>query len=161
MTEKRCSQCGIIKPVRGFSRDKTGKYGRRANCKVCQNIQTKECRHNKKTNATTEHADSHCCWCRIILTPERIASEKARIKQLILQYGGEQNIPLKFPTMHHCDECHWRTPQQRAEIQLFNRQTPRQGGMPLNMIPLNQRQGVLDSLDKQNRPAPPAPPESR
>lgn len=32
---KRCSVCGVEKPLEAFSRQKLGKHGRRANCKEC------------------------------------------------------------------------------------------------------------------------------
>jgi 5-methylcytosine-specific restriction endonuclease McrA len=36
VVEKACSRCGETKPLEDFSRQKIGRYGRRADCKACQ-----------------------------------------------------------------------------------------------------------------------------
>jgi len=35
MQEKRCSKCGEVKPISEFHKNKNGKYGVRADCKLC------------------------------------------------------------------------------------------------------------------------------
>jgi len=40
--KKICSVCGVEKELEDFNRQKLGKYGRRASCRVCQNKENKE-----------------------------------------------------------------------------------------------------------------------
>lgn len=35
MTTKACTQCGVVKPLAAFHKQKAGKFGRRADCKEC------------------------------------------------------------------------------------------------------------------------------
>ena len=35
MTTKTCTKCGVAKPLAAFHKDKTGKFGRKADCKEC------------------------------------------------------------------------------------------------------------------------------
>ena len=37
MTSKRCSKCGVVKPLDEFARDRTKRDGRRSRCRVCTN----------------------------------------------------------------------------------------------------------------------------
>ena len=37
MDTKKCSSCFVLKPVQDFHKDKKGKFGVRADCKICRN----------------------------------------------------------------------------------------------------------------------------
>jgi hypothetical protein len=48
---KTCSKCGETKELSEFSKNAKGKYGVRANCKVCQSIVRKEYHKTHRTEA--------------------------------------------------------------------------------------------------------------
>lgn len=41
VTEKRCNDCGEIKPLTEFGKNKLGKYGRKSFCKTCLNLRSR------------------------------------------------------------------------------------------------------------------------
>lgn len=38
ITEKACSTCGIVQPLKAFHKDKNGKHGRHGICKACRSL---------------------------------------------------------------------------------------------------------------------------
>lgn len=145
MTTKRCTKCFKIKPIHDFSRDKNGLYGRRANCKQCQNAQNKDCRDRRQNQNTDQ--DSHCWCCGIELDTTRQQREQLRIKQ--------QGPDAMLPT---CNVCQYKSPQQRAEIRR-NRQAPqpvkRDAKETAHFAELEKMRAMLDG--KTHRPPPPDP----
>ncbi len=133
---KRCSKCGIVKPLRNFSRQPTGYMGRRANCKACQNEQTKQGRLDRQSRQQNNTQGTHCWCCAVELSTERLASQRLKIKQIAARGQGE---PLPI-----CQDCQWLSPQQRAAKR--TRTHPEQVGM---------------SIQAPHRPAPPPDPNAR
>jgi hypothetical protein len=56
---KKCTKCGIEKPLSEFNKNKLGKYGRRSRCKACQSqYYAQYCAQNKEKIA--EYRKEYC-----------------------------------------------------------------------------------------------------
>ena len=104
---KACSECQTIKPLEAFGRQKKGKYGRRAKCKVCYNAREKEvrlrntkhcsrCEENKPLDCFASSSvtkDGLYAWCR---TCKRKADRQRQGENGKYQPGKEESVESIF-----------------------------------------------------------------
>ena len=105
-TWKRCTKCFETKPLNSYSKDKTGLYGRRANCKQCQNEQNQECRERRKQNKTLDGCCEHPD-CGVVLSIQRIESEQQRIQEEKHRYGNKPGGDVRQRTVIWCANCEY------------------------------------------------------
>ena len=149
MTWKRCTKCFISKPIQKYSKDKNGKYGRRANCKVCQNVQNKDCRERRQEHNSGE--DSHCWCCGVSLDMARQQHEQTRMKQYKQAYGQDATLSV-------CDVCQWKSTQTKTQIYRDRQPVKRSAANQTHFAELEQIRAKLEG--KPTRPAPPQSPGS-
>ncbi len=81
MTEKKCSKCSEIKPLEEFCKDKKGRLGRQASCKVCKAKADKEYRDKKGEELLKKKRAYYAENKEVLLAKERERRKDPEVKK--------------------------------------------------------------------------------
>lgn len=86
---KKCTVCGIVKELSEYNKQKLGKNGRRANCRLCQN------KWNKAWKKTDSGKESIKKYKKSQLCKEASKRYRENNKQKIKEYGRTEVVKNK------------------------------------------------------------------
>lgn len=103
--EKKCTKCGEVKPITEYHKGKRGKFGKRAECKVCSLKRQKEYRASEGGKETMrEHQQLEIMKAR---RREQYATKESREKKRIYQANNRPRIN---------ERCRIKRAEHRMEV---------------------------------------------